>query len=104
VTVSVPTYTMHHNASIFPDPLAYRPERWIEGDTTSVKNYVIPFSVGARACIGRNVAYLEIMIVIATLVHRYHFEFESPDFVLQSIERFNKTLDVRIRLRCEVKV
>jgi cytochrome P450 len=106
VTVSVPTYTLHHNPTIFTNPWEYKPERWLEGDTAAVKNYVIPFSVGARACIGRNIAYLEIMIVIATLVHRYEFGFETEGFVLESIERFNTNpgaMPVRVRLRDGLK-
>jgi cytochrome P450 len=46
-------------------------------------------SVGPRACIGRNLAYFEQQILVATLIHRYDFEMLSPDFELPVIERLN---------------
>ena len=48
ITVSVPTYTFHHNSKLFQDPWEYKPERWLEGDTSSLK-YAMPFSFGPRA-------------------------------------------------------
>ena len=48
ITVSVPTYTFHHNDKLFEDPWVYKPERWLEGDTSNLK-YVMPFSFGPRA-------------------------------------------------------
>lgn len=88
VTVSVPTYTMHHDEKLFPDPWAFKPERWLEADTSNLKQYSMPFSHGARACIGRNISYIEQQIAVASLVHRYDFQLESPDFSLGFKERF----------------
>lgn len=90
VTVSVPTYTLHRNTALFTDPEEFRPERWFdEVEGPNCRQYVMPFSQGPRACIGRNLAYLEQQILIATLVHRYEFMFERPGFVLPTVERFN---------------
>jgi cytochrome P450 len=90
VTVSVPTYTFHRNAKLFKDPDTFYPERWLDDqEGPLLRKYVMPFSQGPRACIGRNLAYLEQQILIATLVHRYEYQFQRPDFVLPTIERFN---------------
>jgi cytochrome P450 len=100
VTVSVPTYTLHHSPVLFSSPEEYRPERWLgeigetaedrEREVRNCGTYVIPFSFGARACVGRNVAYLEFEVVLASLVWAYEFEFvEGREFVLGAIERFN---------------
>jgi benzoate 4-monooxygenase len=48
-----------------------------------------PFSTSPRACIGRNVAYFEQLLLIATLVRGFDFEFETPQFELEILERFN---------------
>lgn len=55
--LSVPTYSVHHNAKVYPDPYAFKPERF-EKDRQqgSLDKEFIPFSYGPRACIGRNVA------------------------------------------------
>jgi cytochrome P450 len=90
VTVSVPTYTLHRNPNLFSDPEAYKPERWLdEVEGPRCRACVLPFSTGPRACIGRNLAYLEQQILIATLVQRYDWSFETEDFQLGTMERFN---------------
>ncbi|KAK5447930.1 hypothetical protein LTS15_009429 [Exophiala xenobiotica] len=101
-TVSVPVVSLHHNPSVFPDPHEFRPERWLEADTQNLRDYCIPFSVGPRACIGRNIVYLESLVIIATLVHRYDFELPSPDWAMKTKERLNinpEALWVRVSMR-----
>lgn len=91
VTVSVPTYAAHRNPDIFPDPEAFRPERWLEDDENvkQMRAVFIPFTTGARACIGRNITFIEQQIVVATLVHRYEFALPSRDWKLEWEEAFN---------------
>ncbi|KAK5198454.1 hypothetical protein LTR96_007933 [Exophiala xenobiotica] len=91
VTVSVPTYTVHHDPQLFPNPHDYRPERWLEDpeEIRRLQEFCAPFSLGGRACIGRNLAYCELLIALATLLHRYNFELVDPDFELQAFERVN---------------
>ncbi|KAL1844581.1 hypothetical protein VTK73DRAFT_2266 [Phialemonium thermophilum] len=86
--LSVPTYTIHHSREIWgPDADEFRPERWLEtsdasasstaagkktgGLTARQKNAFIPFSYGPRACVGRNVAEMEMKLIAATWARRY---------------------------------
>ena len=87
VTVSVPTWSLHHNEQLFPNADAFVPERWLEADIDNLKKYVMPFSQGPRACLGRNLAFLEMLVIVPTLIRRYNFAFELPDFVLPAIDR-----------------
>jgi benzoate 4-monooxygenase len=89
VTVSVPTYTLLRNHDAFPDPDVYNPDRWLDGDKEKMLKAHLPFSIGPRACIGRNIAYFEQIILISTLVQLYDFELPFEDFELQNIERLN---------------
>lgn len=95
VTVSVPTYTLLRNADAFDEPTRYIPERWLAGNMSpEVKEKMakchLPFSTGPRACIGRNIAYFEQLLVVSSLVKGFEFEFvEGAGFQLQTIERFN---------------
>ncbi|KAI1340080.1 cytochrome P450 [Xylariaceae sp. FL0016] len=69
--LSVPTYTMHHSKEIWgPDADEFRPERW-ENVTTRQRNAFIPFSHGPRACVGRNVAEMEMKMIAATWARRF---------------------------------
>lgn len=89
VTVSVPTYTLLRNADAFENPSEYNPDRWSTGDKAKMDKCHLPFSTGPRACIGRNIAYFEQLLVISTLVRLYDFEFVEKDFELATFERFN---------------
>ncbi|KAL2009213.1 hypothetical protein VTN00DRAFT_7407 [Thermoascus crustaceus] len=105
VSVSVPSFSVHHDPEIFPDPYEYKPERWLEMEGEEKRRALdsfIPFSTGPRACIGRNLAYFEQQILISTLVHRYDFEMVAPDYVLPTVERLNANPGqfwVRVRRR-----
>lgn len=81
VSVSVPTYSLLHNTDIFEGPEDFRPERWVdeydEMKLASMKKYYLPFSTGPRACIGRNIAYYEMTLVVAVLMHYFDFDFED---------------------------
>ena len=69
--LSVPSYSIHHSREIWgPDANEFRPERW-ETLTPRQKNAFIPFSYGPRACVGRNVAEMEMKMIAATWVRRY---------------------------------
>lgn len=69
--LSVPSYTIHHSREIWgPDAEEFRPERWASL-TPRQKNAFIPFSHGPRACVGRNVAEMEMKMIAATWVRRY---------------------------------
>ena len=46
----------------------------------------LPFSQGGRACIGRNIAYFEMMLVIATLFRRYEVALPKPGWNLNVSE------------------
>ncbi|OQV05294.1 hypothetical protein CLAIMM_10060 [Cladophialophora immunda] len=93
VTVSVPTYTLLRDPEAFENPDVFDPDRWINGDRTRMSKAHLPFSIGPRACIGRNIAYFEQIILIATLTHLYDFELPSADFELGVIERLNANPD-----------
>jgi len=99
VTVSVPTYTLLRNAEAFESPSDYNPDRWLTGDKEKMAKCHLPFSVGPRACIGRNIAYFEQLLVISTLVRLFEFEFVDKDFELRTIERFNSNPD-EMAVRC----
>lgn len=56
----------------FPDPLSFRPERWIDAPAPEGFRY-FPFGGGPRRCIGQAFALMEIGLVVATLASRFRF-------------------------------
>ncbi|KAK0476264.1 cytochrome P450 monooxygenase [Armillaria luteobubalina] len=87
--VSSPCYTIHRDPTVWGnDPEEFRPERWFECDSAAVAKAFTPFSVGPRACIGRNLAILELQIIIASILKRFHFVLENPKETLEVKEYF----------------
>ncbi|KAH6951099.1 cytochrome P450 [Ilyonectria sp. MPI-CAGE-AT-0026] len=72
--VSVDNFVMSRDARNFPDPDEFHPERWIGENTRSNKEASHPFSIGPRACLGINLAYLEARMILATMVYSYDWE------------------------------
>jgi benzoate 4-monooxygenase len=72
--LSVPAYTIHHSTKIWgPDADEFAPDRW-DRLTEEQKNAFIPFSYGPRSCVGRNVAEMELTLIVATTFRRYAFD------------------------------
>ncbi|OQE22444.1 hypothetical protein PENSTE_c010G07818 [Penicillium steckii] len=89
-SVSMTIYTAHHDPTVFPNPDEFNPQRWMDiEERKRMEPYFIPFSTGARGCIGRNISYLEQTVVLASLVHRYEFALPNPDWRLQRFEAYN---------------
>lgn len=65
-------YVMHHNQNYFPDPFKFDPERWTpERRTIRPKFSYFPFGGGPRLCIGEHFAWMEGVLVLATLAQRW---------------------------------
>ena len=72
--LSVPAYTIHHSKEIWGNNAdEFVPDRWNDL-TERQKNGFIPFSYGPRSCVGRNVAEMELALIVATTFRRYDFE------------------------------
>ncbi|KAK0501634.1 cytochrome P450 monooxygenase [Armillaria luteobubalina] len=99
--ISVPTYTIHRDPAVFGDDVEdFRPERWFECDNAGVSKAFSPFSVGPRACIGRNLANFELQVIIASILKRYDFVLENPDEVLPVREGLlRKPIGCRVGLK-----
>lgn len=68
-------YVVHRNPWNWPDPLAFKPERFLPNAPSPIpaKAY-LPFGLGARMCIGMHFALAEITTVVTQLFSRYHVE------------------------------
>lgn len=60
---------VHHNEKIFPNSTDFRPERWIENPR--LDKYQTTFSRGTRICLGMNLAYTEMYLMLAGLFLKY---------------------------------
>lgn len=71
MTVGVCVYSLHHDADIYPDPFAFKPERWLEVDDRRMQAAFVPFYKGPRMCPGVTTAYFAIQLALFHLLYRY---------------------------------
>ncbi|KAL4891216.1 cytochrome P450 [Aspergillus ambiguus] len=89
-TVSVSTYTMHRDPTVFhEEPGRYIPERWLQPGGNALQRGFLAFSQGGRGCLGRNIAYFQMQLVIASLFLRYDLTLPSADWELGIRETFS---------------
>lgn len=67
-------YMTHRDPRFFPEPTRFRPERFEPDEEAALpKCAYLPFGAGPRACIGRQFALIETVVVLATLAQRVRF-------------------------------
>lgn len=78
---------LHRDPEVWPDPERFDPDRFLpEHNRARPAHAYKPFGTGERACIGRQFALHEAVIVLAKLLH--HFDLTpEPDYELRITER-----------------
>jgi cytochrome P450 len=78
----------HRIATVYPDPEAFRPERFLDRSTESYS--WVPFGGGVRRCVGASFATLEMKVVLHTVLARV--ELAAPDPGGEPVTRHAVTL------------
>lgn len=50
--VSHSAYVYHFHDAYFNDPFTFKPERWMEANSSDLDKYLVSFSRGTRGCLG----------------------------------------------------
>lgn len=67
-------WLLHRHPDVWANPDRFDPQRFIDGAVD--RSAFIPFGAGPRQCIGRDFAYVEAVLLLASLVA--HFDLEYP--------------------------
>jgi cytochrome P450 len=72
-TVLASQFITHRDPRFFPDPLRFDPERFTaEAKARRTKFTYFPFGAGARQCIGESFAWMEGVLILATLSQKWN--------------------------------
>lgn len=72
VTLLAAAFLVHHDPELYPDPFAFKPERFLEARPGTYT--WIPFGGGQRRCLGAAFATQEMKLVLGAAVDRFEIE------------------------------
>jgi cytochrome P450 len=80
--VSYCSWASHHLSDVFPEPDAFRPERFSEANRAMLpRGSYVPFGGGSRTCIGMRFGQAEIAIIARRILERFRLDL-VPGFEL----------------------
>jgi cytochrome P450 len=68
VSINPSIYLLHRRPDLYPEPAAFRPERFLDSPPGTYQ--WIPFGGGVRRCLGASFALFEMKIVLQTIIDR----------------------------------
>ncbi len=87
-TVLIGQHILHQRADLFARPEDFDPDRWLASTTPrNPRDGFIPFSSGARQCIGNDFAIAEATLVLATVADRWRLEDRDPNGSFRPVPR-----------------
>ncbi|KAI9667579.1 MAG: hypothetical protein M1821_000395 [Bathelium mastoideum] len=74
--VAMSAVLLHENPEVFPEPRVFKPERWLESEEEKqrLQRRFVVFSRGTRGCLGMNLAWGELFLILAMIFRRFEFD------------------------------
>lgn len=101
--VSMQCYSTQRDPTAYPEPDIFRPERWMPLNTVTfeMKELFMPFSKGTRACLGKNLAMMELKLITAQLARRYEWK-PAPATTEETMATKDYFLLIPVGDRCDL--
>lgn len=99
INIAPSIYLIHRRPDVYPDPEAFKPERFLGEDTPSTYEW-LPFGGSVRRCLGASFALYEMRMVLGAILRRATIETTSaaPEQVRRRFVTFTPEHGGRIRI------
>lgn len=100
-------FALHRDPELWPEPAAFKPERFANDKNSFSRYDYLPFGNGPHSCIGQEMAFYEIAIVMAMLLQRYRISFRirtKPLFKSTAVLQAKELMLNNISRRVDSKV
>ncbi len=90
--VRLTPWVLHRDARWFPEPEAFRPERWMPQAEPPPRGAYLPFGLGPRVCLGQHFAMLELQLTGALLLQRFRMDLAGNGQAPRPVPKLSVTL------------
>nr|XP_020663182.1 cytochrome P450 4B1-like isoform X1 [Pogona vitticeps] len=94
--ISLNIYALHKNSNVWKDPEVFDPFRFSPENSSRHPYAYLPFAAGPRNCIGQQFAMMELKLVVALTLLRFHISpdpanlpLEKPQLIMRSWNGFH---------------
>lgn len=93
-SVWIPSYSIHRDPKYYPDPLAFRPERFLPNAQPPVNpDTYMPFGLGPRACVASRFALMQLKATIFYVVKAFEARLGPNSVVPIKLKRTLGTIE-----------
>ncbi|XP_054710125.1 cytochrome P450 3A8-like [Uloborus diversus] len=69
--ISIPVYAIHRDPEWYPEPDAFKPERFYHADPNRPQYVHLPFGAGPRVCVGMRFVQTQVKMCLAKVLQRF---------------------------------
>ncbi|KAL0347117.1 UNVERIFIED_CONTAM: Iridoid oxidase [Sesamum calycinum] len=102
--IFVNAWAIHRDPAAWPDPLSFKPERFLDSDIDYKGQHfqMIPFGSGRRSCLGMTLGHRMVCLALATLIHA--FEWKLGDGLTPETLDMREMVGLTLRKKVPLKV
>jgi cytochrome P450 len=79
--VAILLHALHHHPDFWEQPESFTPSRWHGSSSPRVPYSYVPFLLGARKCMGRDMAEQQLLITLAAIVRPFNLAIHADPIV-----------------------
>ncbi|MFK7799449.1 MAG: cytochrome P450 [Aureispira sp.] len=98
-TIAISIYSLHRNPKYWENPDKFDPDRFSpENKKKREASTYMPFGIGPRLCIGKNIALMEMQLILILTLRRYKINFLTKETTFKAVLNLAPKEKVMVKL------